>query len=115
MKNNFFTLLKNKLSQKPESEMDSTFWKKFDHNFSSEIQQVQTNWFSLGQLTAAFSIAVIGILFSNYVNKDNVSSNEFMSAVVIEQDFLENIEMIEFMAKNDLTPEEMELLMEDEG
>jgi hypothetical protein len=115
MKNNFFNLLKSKLTKRPEAQMDTEFWAKFDQSFGNEVKTAQPGWFSLGQLTAAFSIAVIGIVFTTFVNKDNISNKEFMSAVIMEQDLLENIEMIEFMAENNLTPEEMELLMEDEG
>lgn len=110
MKNNFFTLLKNKLEQKPSQEMDQQFWQNFDRQY--QFEKPQKSWLPIGQVAAVFSLVIIGVLFTQLSIDHSNGPNEYANAIMMEQDLLEDIEMIEFMAQNNLSPEEMALLME---
>lgn len=94
--------------------MDKAFWEEFDRRFDSEVKTVQA-WFSLSQLTAVFSIILIGTLFVLNVEKSFNPSKSELAGIIQEEEFLDNMDMLEFMAANELTNEDMEFLLDTEN
>lgn len=94
--------------------MDRTFWKEFDRRFDIEVKTAQS-WFTLSQLTAVFSIVIIGTLFVLNVQKTFNPSNNELAGIIQEEEFLDNMDMLEFMAANELTNEDMEFLLSTEN
>ena len=89
---NFFKILRTKLEQKPKSDFDKRFWKRFDEEFGEKKSLIQL---VLTPVPVAATILIIG-LSALWVTRDYRGSEdvEVASALMSKEEFLDNLEML---------------------
>jgi hypothetical protein len=105
MNKNLFDLINSKTKEKLPSEVSENFLKRIP------IKKKNESIMSLKiAIPSLFSIIFIFIIYSN--NQNNIQIND--SQIVQNIELLEEFESLSFLEENDLTIEEMELLLEEE-
>jgi len=111
---NFFKILRTKLEQKPKSDFDKRFWKRFDEEFGEKKSLIQL---VLTPVPVAATILIIG-LSALWVTRDYRGSEdvEVASALMSKEEFLDNLEMLRTLDEVAVlaTDEDWQLIL-DEG
>ena len=111
---NFFKILRTKLEQKPKSDFDKRFWKRFDEEFGEKKSLIQL---VLTPVPVAATILIIGFS-AIWVTRDYRGSEdvELASALMNKEEFLDNLEMLRTLDEVAVlaTDEDWQLIL-DEG
>ena len=113
----FEEILKEKLSQKVDTDFDKNFWARLEHEkFQEEAMlraatRVLKSFWEKNIKVIVPSLVTCCLLIVIGVNNYNNYKNEELF-LVNNQEVLENLDLLIVMEENDLTDEELDILLE---